>query len=222
MIDLETQIMIGGLLKYFLRQVGVETPFEHVSDRWKWLLDSIHGYPTCGAYCLFTAPDEPVLRDQVDDVWQRNISAKISLFAWSIIPSTECACAAGCGNLETAHHIFLDCAIAASVWTLVRSWLGIFSVAPNVIQQHFIQFSPMAGMTRSSHLFFKTVWLACVWVFWKEINHRIFKNIASDPSVLINKVKFHSFLWLKSHQVSFTYSYYDWWKHPLLCMGVHM
>lgn len=90
------------------------------------------------------------------------------------------------------------------------------------IRQHFIQFSPMAGMTRSSHLFFKTVWLACVWVLWKEMNHRIFKNIASDPSVLIDKVKFHSFLWLKSHQVSFTYSYYDWWKHPLLCMGVHM
>jgi len=75
---------------------------------------------------------------------------------------------------------------------------------------------------RSSHIFFASIWFACVWVLWKERNYRILKNIASDTSVLIEKVKLNSFLWVKSKQVSFPFSFHDWWKHPLLCMGVHL
>ena len=67
----------------------------------------------------------------------------------------------------------------------------------------------MAGMPQSSHIFFKAVWLACVWVLSKDKNNCIFKNTASDPYVLIDKVKLNSFLWLKSKQVSFNYSYHD-------------
>ncbi|KEH18656.1 hypothetical protein MTR_8g027695 [Medicago truncatula] len=46
--------------------------------------------------------------------------------------------------------------------------------------------------------------------------------MASNSSTLIEKVKLYSFLWLKSKQATFSYNYHDWWKHPLLCMGVHL
>jgi len=26
---------------------------------------------------------------------------------------------------------------------------------------------------------------------------------------------------MKANNMSFNYCYYDWWTHPLLCMGVH-
>ena len=80
----------------------------------------------------------------------------------------------------------------------------------------------MAGMPRFSHLFLRIIWLASVWVIWKEMNNRPFQNTVSNPSILIEKVKLNSILWLKSKQVFFSYSYHDWWEHLLLCMGVHV
>lgn len=104
----------------------------------------------------------------------------------------------------------------------MQIWLGIDFIASNMLRHHFVQFSYMEDMPRSSHIFFKVIMLACVWVHWKEINNHIFKNTASDPSVLIDKVKLNSFLWMKSKHASFNYSFHDWWRHPFLCMGVHV
>jgi len=105
---------------------------------------------------------------------------------------------ADCGTSEMANHFFLGCATSDSVWYHVRILLGIDFVAPNSLRHHFVQFSYMTGMPRSSHIFFKVIWLACVWILWKEQNNRIFKNTALDPSTLTEKVKLNSFLWMKS------------------------
>jgi len=145
-----------------------------------------------------------------NDVWHKHISSKVFLFVWhllrnrlltkenlarrSILQSIELACATNCGNFETTYHLFIGCGISDSVWYHVRTWLGIYMVAPNMLLHHFVQFSYMAGMPQSSHIFSKVVLLACVWVLWKEGNNHIFKNTASYLYVLIDKVKLYSFL----------------------------
>jgi len=67
----------------------------------------------------------------------------------------------------------------------------------------------------------KIIWFTFFWVIWKEKNNRVFQNAASNPSILLEIVNLNSFLWLESKQVSFSYSYHDWWKHPPLCIGIH-
>jgi hypothetical protein len=104
----------------------------------------------------------------------------------------------------------------------VWHWLGISSVQSGELQHHFYPFTNMTGLPRATHLFLRIIWFASVWVLWKEMNNRVFQNAVSNPSILIDKVKLNSFLWLKAKQVTFSYSYRDWWKHPLLCMGVHV
>jgi len=79
----------------------------------------------------------------------------------------------------------------------------------------------MVGMPRASHLYFKIIWFATIWVIWKERNNRIFQNTVTVPLVLIDKIKLHSFLWLKSKQVDFVYSYLDWWKKPVVMHGCY-
>jgi len=69
----------------------------------------------------------------------------------------------------------------------------------------------MSGLPRTTHLFFTVIWFATIWVIWKERNNRVFQNTTATPSTLIEKVKMHSFLWLKSNQAASAYSYYDWW-----------
>jgi len=51
-------------------------------------------------------------------------------------------------------------------------------------------------------------------------NNRIFKNKAHDLIKLLDYVKFMSFSWLKAKLFSSAFSYNDWWRNPLLCMGI--
>jgi hypothetical protein len=104
----------------------------------------------------------------------------------------------------------------------VWKWLDISSVSPGVIRDHYTRFIHMAGLPRLTHSTLKVIWLAFVWELWKERNNRVFKNAASDPHNILDRVKLTSFLWLKANQVSFVFYYHDWSQHPLLCMGVPM
>jgi len=210
---------------------------DNVNDAWRWLLDPSNGYSVWGAYRFLTDSGELVDRSLVDDIWHQHIPSKVSLFVWRLLrdrlPTKAnlvrrhvlhhdgAVWVSGCGNLETAAHLFLACDIFSSLWSHVWLWLGISSVSSGDLRQHFIQFTNMAGLPRSTHLYFRIIWFASVWVLWKEMNDRIFKNMGSNTSTLLTKVKLNSFLWLKSKQGLFSYSYHDWWNHPFLCMGIH-
>jgi len=191
-----------------------------------------------GAYRFITTSGEPLDRTLVDDIWQKHIPSKVSLFVWRLLRNrlptkdnlvrrhvlnhTDTTCISGCGELETATHLFLYCDIFGSLWSHIWHLLHISSVMPGHIRQHFIQFTYMADLPRFTHSFSKIIWCASVWVLWKERNNRVFQNTDSNPSTLVEKVKLQSFLWVKSKQATFIYSYYDWWKHPFLCMSVHL
>ena len=94
-------------------------------------------------------------------------------------------------------------------------------MSPGELHDHYIQFSYMAGLPHSTHSYLQGIWYACVWVIWKDRNDRIFKNEASHPYVLFEKIKFNFFSWMKAKHISFNYAYYEWSTHPLLYMGVH-
>jgi hypothetical protein len=98
---------------------------ENVNDKWRWLIDSIHGYTVKGSYRFLTTPTKPLARNLVDDVWHKHIPSKVSLFVWRlmrnriltkdnlacrcVLPSNDTNCVAGCGNQEMADHLFLGC-----------------------------------------------------------------------------------------------------------------
>jgi len=174
-----------------------------VNDTWRWLLDPVHGYSVREAYRFLTSHGEQMDRSLVNDVWHRYIPEKVSLFVWCllrnklptkdnllrrrIITANDVVYVVGCGETESATHLFLDC-----------RWIGLSTVYPCQLRDHFKQFSFMAGMPRSSHSVFKVIWFACVWVIWKDRNNHIFKNAGSNPSVLVEKIKLNSLLWLKA------------------------
>lgn len=207
-----------------------------VHDSWRWILDPVQGYSVKAAYRFITDTGVMVDRSQVVDVWVKNIPLKMSLLVWcllrnwlptkdnpvhrGILNPSDGMCVAGCNVLESATHLFLHCNIFGVLWFHVRTWLGFSSVHPGELRQHFIQFTRMSGLPRSAFSFLSVIWFATIWVTWKERNNRVFQNTTSTPFILLEKVKVHSFLWLKSRHTSLAYSFYDWWKHPLLCMGV--
>lgn len=174
---------------------------ENISDDWRWLLDPAHGYSVRGVYCFLTNSGELVYRTLVDDIWHKEIPSKVSLMVWRllrdrlptkdnlvrrrVLPIGGAACVSGCGHLERASHLFVSCNIFSSLWFHVWSWLCIDFVPSGDLRQHFIQFTKMAGLSRSTHLYFRIIWFASVWVIWKERNDRVFQNTASDLSTLM-------------------------------------
>jgi len=89
-------------------------------------------------------------------VWYKDIPLKVFLFAWrlfrerlptkdnsirrGVITSDDRLCVGGCDSLETSSHLLLHCRIFGEVWNFIHNWLGVCSVLPNVLADHFIQF----------------------------------------------------------------------------------
>jgi len=208
----------------------------NASDSWRWLSGNAQDYSVKEAYRLISNNGVQLDRSRVVNVWHRHIPAKVSLFVWrllrnriptrcnllrrNIIQENNSNCVHGCEIIETAVHLFLGCGNSVTLWSLVSAWLGLPMVLHIELRQHFNQFCFMAGLPRSTHAFFTGIWYATVWEIWKDRNNRIFHNEETHVLGLLEKVKRISVLWMKARNLAFVHCYYDWWVHPLLCMGV--
>jgi len=153
---------------------------DNVHDSWRWLLDPIHGYSVKSSYRYITTTGDILDRSQVDEVWFKHIPPKVSILVWRLLRNmlptkenllqqgilllTDDMCVAGCDDIESTTHLFLHCNIFSVLWSNVRTWLGIYSVPSGDLRHHFIQFTNMVGMPRSSHVFITVIWFAIVWV----------------------------------------------------------
>lgn len=57
------------------------------------------------------------------------VPTKDNLFHRRIIFVGDQMCVLGCGQLETASHLFLDCSFFGAPWCVVYRWLGIVSLS---------------------------------------------------------------------------------------------
>jgi hypothetical protein len=154
-------------------------------------LDPIYGYTVQGAYRFITIRGDMVDRSLIDGVWHKHVPSKVSLLVRRILrnriptkdnlvlrgvlPSTDMSCALGCDCIESITHHFLQCTLSADLWALVMNWLGISFVHAGDLRHHFLQFTRMARMPIYSHLFFRIIWFATIWVLWKERTTMYFK-----------------------------------------------
>ena len=102
------------------------------------------GYSVRSAYHLLTSHDLPWLHTSENLIWHSKVPVNVSILAWrllhdrlptkdnllgrGIITGASSFCLAGCGHVETAQHLFLQCDIASSLWQQVRFWIGVFGV----------------------------------------------------------------------------------------------
>jgi len=106
------------------------------------------------------------------------------------------------------------------VWFLICHWLGVSFVSLGYIKDHYSQFIQLMELPRSTHFYLKVIWFVCVWTIWKERDNRVFTDTVIDPLCIVEKLKLNSFLWLSSNYVPIAFGFHDWWRHPLLCMGI--
>jgi len=125
------------------------------------------------------------------------LPTKANLIRRGVISPEAGLCVSGCGTLESAQHLFLSCSTFATLWPMVRDWIGFLGVDTNVMTDHFVQFVHSTGGNKVVQSFLQLIWLLCVWVLWTERNNRVFNNSISHLPRLLDNVKYLSLGWLK-------------------------
>jgi hypothetical protein len=129
-------------------------------------------------------------------------------------------CVSGCGQNETIDHLIIHCPVFGNLWQLVKSWIGVYSVDPQQVTDHFYQFAHSSGGYAPRRSLLHLIWLCCIWVLWNERNQRLFANKVNSTMQLLEKVKMSSLRWLKAKNVCFPFGYHMSWQHPFVCLGI--
>jgi len=189
-----------------------------------------------GVYQQLTTQAEPPDVTVGDLIWHKQVPLKVSIFAWRLLrnrlPTKShllrrgmiigkvVMCVTGCDMVESAPHLFIHCATFSTLWHFIRCWIGMPGVDPLNIDDHFIMFTHFTGHSKAHQSFLQLIWLLCVWLVWNERNNKLYNNIQTTIEQLVEKVKFHSFWWLKANKANFMYGAQRWWSDPLLCLGI--
>ncbi|GAU36577.1 hypothetical protein TSUD_362470 [Trifolium subterraneum] len=131
------------------------------------------GYTVRGAYHLLTEQEVVPLDAAAGLIWHTQVSLKVSILAWrllrnwlptkanliirGILPSVAHLCVSGCGEVETAQHLFHSCSTFGSIWSLVSSWIGSPLVIAQILPDHFVQFTNSAGGSRARRSFMQLI-----------------------------------------------------------------
>jgi hypothetical protein len=99
----------------------------------------------------------------------------------------------------------------------VSRWLGVISVFQDNVNRHAIQFSGLGDFSKGSLLMFRIIWVATLYVIWIDRNSHIFRSNHDRLGAMVEKIKLHSYWWLKSNYVLFDFDYKLWSLHPLGC-----
>jgi len=130
-------------------------------DQWRWRLDVSGSYYVRSVYELLTKDDNITVDAVSGLIWHRNVPLKVSILAWRLlrnrlptktnlvargmIGTDAQLCVSGCGEVETAHHLFVSCPIFRELWSLVRAWIGVCGADLPYVPDHFHQFTLLAG-----------------------------------------------------------------------------
>jgi hypothetical protein len=103
---------------------------------------------------------------------------KVSVFAWRLLQNRlptkdslgrrdvllykDSLCVSGCDEVESIHHLFLNCNIFGSLWYLVRDWVEVSSVDPKSTVDHFHHYAYLSGGPKKRQSFMHLLWLATV------------------------------------------------------------
>jgi hypothetical protein len=119
-------------------------------------------------------PHDSVTKDASEDlIWHTQVPIKFFIFAWRLLrdrlPTKDTLvsrgilsldinhCLFGCGEVESAQHLFLSYSTFGPLWAMVRSWIDFLSVDAHTPSDHFVQFTYSAGGLRVRRSFLQLI-----------------------------------------------------------------
>jgi hypothetical protein len=166
-------------------------------------------------------------------LWLKPVPLKVNIFVWrlflnrlptklnlhrrGVLDEQQLSCATSCGKLEDLDHLFFQCDVYGRLWSMISNWLGVTTAFPGSANLHSTHFCGLGGFSRGTNAMLIIIWVAVLFVIWKDRNSRIFKSGHDSLEAMAEKFKLHSFWWLKSYYVLFVFDYSFWQLYPLSC-----
>ncbi|GAU43299.1 hypothetical protein TSUD_389980 [Trifolium subterraneum] len=162
----------------------------------------MHVMRGCGSYILHKVTQLPT---------------KLNLHRRGVLDEQHLSCATSCGKFEDLDHLFFQCDVYGRLWSRISNWLGVTTAFPGSATLHSTHFCGIGGFSRGINDMLIIIWIAVLFVIWKDQNSRIFKSGYDSLEAMAEKVKRYSFWWLKSYYVLFDFDYSFWRLYPLSC-----
>lgn len=112
--------------------------------------------------------------------------------------------------MEERDRLFFKCDYYGYLWLLILDWLGTVSQGDVISDSN--HFGGLGGFSRNSRTVFTIIWIAVLFVIWKDRNNKIFYC-----KMVVEKVKIQTYWWLKAHFILFDFDYLFWRLQPLCC-----
>lgn len=184
---------------------------EGTSDRWEWRGRGGRSYSVKAAYSeIMKRSSSPnnVTTTADDDIfskiWRAQAPLKVKVYTWRLIldrlPVIEnlqkrnvanpmqplCNC---CNSeLETATHLFLECAEVKKIWYKIMAWIGVSWAEPRDVTGHWKCFSNLLGKGKFKKRM-SGLWSSVIWVLWKWRNSVIFEGSRWDMRRIVVEIQ---------------------------------
>lgn len=176
-------------------------------DTITWNLESSGEYTTRSAYKIQFEGQH--LSNFPKLVWEPWAPPRCKFFLWLLLQNklwtsarlqlhgreNNYLCALCERNLETAHHLFIECPYSRRVWLLILIWSGCLSLNPAQwlqVQDVEAWFEHVAMHdNRVGH----SLAILTLWSIWKQRNARVFRKIAKPEHALFAEIKDTCQLW---------------------------
>ncbi|XP_057795794.1 uncharacterized protein LOC131011909 [Salvia miltiorrhiza] len=200
--------------------IGVCSPCPNKQDGWNWKSTAGGIFSTKAAYseCAKAEGDHTGEFQEVKaQLWAAPAPHKARVTAWRsicnrlptcdnlikrnvMIPVEEQWCNACVLREETVDHSLLHCPKVDCVWDQIHQWIGIETVKPQRVEEHFQSFIG-GGRGKRNRNFLKALWIGTVWTVWKYRNESRFENKTWEASNVVKDIKGRLWSWNKIFHV---------------------
>uniref|UniRef100_A0A0A9GPV4 Reverse transcriptase zinc-binding domain-containing protein n=1 Tax=Arundo donax TaxID=35708 RepID=A0A0A9GPV4_ARUDO len=177
------------------------------SNQITWTCSSLGEYTAKSAY--ETQFEDGVPSKFPELIWRIWAPPKCKFFAWLLQNRVWTAdrlqqrgwpnnyfCALCQRNLETGHHMMVECPVVQQIWSSVAAWVNCNTLAPShwiiqsSIQDWYASLAPRnaANGTRS-------LALLTIWSIWRERNNRIFKSNVRPVHLVVSEIQDEARQW---------------------------
>jgi hypothetical protein len=149
-------------------------------------------------------------------VWQVWAQSRCKFFIWLILQNrvwtadrlllrelqNKYFCQLCRRNLETVHHLFMECPVARQVWTEVSNWAGVGCLHPQTwntcwdVPAWFTTVAERESSTRGKGI--QSLLILVCWALWRERNARVFDDREKQTSRLVVGIKDEVWLWVRA------------------------
>lgn len=104
-------------------------------------------------------------------------------------------------NLKTPHHLFAECPVVRSLWTMVANWLQNPAMRPTSWSEHqnlTRWYADLVGTQQNAKLTngLRSLAMLTIWTTWRERNQRIFQGKEQSNENLLFQIKDEASTWV--------------------------